>query len=64
MPEYIMQYDVDETGKLINARRKEELVRCRDCINRQHDTIFNISWCKGQAVKPDGYCDEGSMKGA
>jgi hypothetical protein len=24
MPEYIMQFDVDDTGKLINARRKEK----------------------------------------
>lgn len=59
MPEYVMEFDVDETGKLINARRKEELVRCRDCINRQYDSIFHIGWCKGTAVKPNGYCDEG-----
>lgn len=31
MKEYIMQYDLDENGKLINAQRKEELVRCKDC---------------------------------
>ena len=62
MPEYIMQYDVDDTGKLIKARRKEELIRCRECINRQYDVIFNIAWCKGKAVKPNGYCDEGRTK--
>ena len=62
MPEYIMQYDIDDTGKLIKARRKEELVRCRDCMNRQHDTIFNISWCNGKAVKPDGYCNAGRRR--
>ena len=59
MPEYIMQYDVDDTGKLINARRKEKLTRCKDCINRQYDSIFHVGWCKGKAVKPDGFCDEG-----
>ena len=25
MPEYIMEYDIDENGKLINAKRKEEV---------------------------------------
>lgn len=59
MPEYIMEYDIDDTGKLINARRKEKLTRCKDCMNRQYDAIFNIAWCKGKAVKPNGYCDEG-----
>lgn len=63
MPEYIMEYDIDETGKLINARRKEKLIRCKDCINHQYDAIFNIAWCNGQAVKPDGYCDAGKRTG-
>lgn len=59
MIEYIMRFDEDDSGKLINARRKEEVIRCRDCINHQYDAIFNIAWCNGQAVKPDGFCEKG-----
>ena len=32
MPEYIMSFDLDENGKLINARRMKELVRCGECV--------------------------------
>ena len=59
MPEYIMQYDLDEFGKLINARRKEELVRCKDCAKCVKDNAFHAYWCEGSIVRPDGYCDEG-----
>ena len=62
MPEYIMSFDLDENGKLINAKRKEKLTRCEDCINHQYDALFNIAWCKWRAVKPNGYCYEGRTK--
>lgn len=55
MPEYIMEYDLDDTGKLINARRKEELVRCRDCGFRIKSECNRV----GQTVKPDDFCSEG-----
>ena len=61
MTEYIMRYS-GEGEDLHDLKKVGELVRCRDCINRQHDTIFNISWCKGKAVKPTGYCNEGRRR--
>ena len=53
MPEYVMQYDLDDTDKLINAKRKEEIVRCKDCVklNRklgsldEHHNRYNKSQC-------------------
>ena len=29
--EYIMRYDIDDNGKMINARRKEKVIRCGKC---------------------------------
>lgn len=55
MPEYIMQFDVDDTGKLINARRKEKLTRCKDCGFRVRDECCRV----GHVAKMEGYCDEG-----
>lgn len=55
MPEYIMEYDIDETGKLINARRKEKLTRCKDCGFCVRDECCRV----GHVVKSDGYCYEG-----
>lgn len=52
-----MQYDVDENGKFINARRKEEITRCKDCIYR--DEVFNECWCDEHITKPNGFCDIG-----
>lgn len=37
MVEYIMQFDIDDSGKLINARRKEEVIRCEDCKHYHYD---------------------------
>lgn len=41
MPEFIMEFDVDENGKLINARRKEEIIRCGDCNEADWYTTVN-----------------------
>lgn len=59
MTEYIMRFDTDENGKLINARRMEQVVRCCNCENVEYDEIFSDYWCKGRVVKPDGYCEKG-----
>ena len=37
MPEVVMQYDLDESGKMVNLRRKEEIVRCKECAHRDAD---------------------------
>ena len=58
MPEYVMEFDVDENGKLINARRKEELLRCKDCAFCSIDKLFHMHWCGGRMVNPNGYCNE------
>lgn len=63
MPEFIMEFDVDETGKLINARRKEEIVRCRDCTFHRTSNE-QLSWCDDDPTKPDGYCNLGIRIGA
>ena len=55
MPEYIMSYNLDENGKLIKARRKEELTRCKDCGFRIKSECNRV----GQTVKPDDFCSEG-----
>lgn len=39
-----------------------ELVKCRDCKNVQHDTIFREYWCRGREIDPDGYCSDGERK--
>jgi hypothetical protein len=62
MPEYIMEFDLDDTGKLINARRNEEIVRCRDCAFCSLDKQFMLHWCDGYTVKPDGYCNAGRRR--
>ena len=55
MPEVIMEYDLDETGKMINLRRKEEVTRCKDCGFCVRDECCRV----GHVVKPDGFCCEG-----
>ena len=58
MPEFIMEYDLDENGKLINARRKEQIIRCNGCGFCVRDEC-----CRdGHIVKANGYCDEGRTK--
>lgn len=59
MPEVIMEYDLNETGKMINMRRKETIVRCEKCEQSHKDTIFNGLWCNGRLKNPNGFCEEG-----
>ena len=58
MPEVIMEYDLDETGKIINLVRKEEVTRCKDCGFCVRDECCRV----GHVVKPDGFCREGGRK--
>ena len=58
MPEVVMQYDLDDTGKMINLVRKEEVTRCKDC-----GSCVRYECCRvGHVVKPDGYCNEGGRR--
>ena len=60
MIEYVMRYDIDDAGKFINARRQEELVRCRDC-----KFLFTDSGCPLRTFrthKLDDFCSYGESK--
>ena len=61
MIEYIMRFDEDDSGKLINAKRMEHVVRCKDCPRVSKDVLFDMWWCNGHIVKPDGFCDKWNM---
>lgn len=39
-----------------------EVVRCKDCANCEHDTIFHQYWCGANEVVPDGFCNYGERK--
>ena len=54
MSEYIIRFEEDENGLI--ARRMEEVVRCRDCMNREDDIYCSHS---GHQVLLDGFCDRG-----
>ena len=70
MIEYIMAYNLDDTGKLINAKRREELIRCIDCNNYQKDWTpnssdqYNRHYCVilGGMFTPNDYCSYGEKK--
>jgi len=54
-------YCVEMWDELEDVERVE-VVKCRDCKNVQHDTIFREYWCQGREVDPDGYCSDGERK--
>lgn len=58
MIEYIMRFDTDENGNLISVRRMEQVVRCKDCPHVSKDVLFDMWWCNGHIVMPDGFCDK------
>lgn len=35
------------------------VVRCRECLNYQRDSIFKSNYCCGRIRKPDDYCSKG-----
>lgn len=57
MTEYIIRFEEDENG--VFARRMEEVVRCRDCVNREDDVYCSHS---GHQVLLDGFCSGGEKK--
>ena len=59
MVEYIMRFDKDDSGKLINARRVGKIVRCMNCERVEFDELFSDFWCDGRVVKPNGFCEKG-----
>ena len=61
MIEYIMAYNLDDTGKLINAKRREELIRCIDCNSSDQ---YNRHYCVilGGMFTPNDYCSYGEKK--
>lgn len=54
MIEYVMRYNIDETGKMINARRMEELIRCKNCRN--------FGFCKDNGCKDNDFCSYANKK--
>jgi len=70
MIEYIMAYNLDDTGKLINAKRREELIRCIDCNNYQKDWTpipsdqYDRHYCSilDGMFAPNDYCSYGEKK--
>ena len=39
-----------------------EVVRCKDCVNCEYDSIFNQYWCGGSEVISDGFCNYGERE--
>lgn len=63
MPEYIMSFDLDENGKLINARRQEEVVRCGECKHWYMDADVGKACEFTNMSQPhDGFCNWGEGK--
>lgn len=57
MPEVIMQYE-DYEGKMIAMKRKEELIRCDDCIHWYMDADAGMACSFTNLSQPeDGYCN-------
>lgn len=57
MIEYIIRIEEDENGLIY--RRMEEVVRCRDCVNRGDDSYCSHS---GHQVLPNGFCSKWKRK--
>ncbi len=57
MSEYIIRFEEDENGLI--ARRMEEVVRCRDCMNMEDDIFCSRI---GHQVLLDGFCSNWERK--
>ena len=76
MSEYVMDYSGWAEGipaveylkvcDAMHARKREEIVRCRDCKHYTEDEMeyyhFCGSWC--EQVEPDGFCAWGERRDA
>ena len=54
MPEYIMHFDIDDCGKWINAKRKQKIIRCKDCME--------FDFCEKQGCKENDFCSYAKEK--
>lgn len=52
---------LDEIEKMPSADAVE-VVRCKDCVNCEYDSIFNQYWCGGSEVISDGFCNYGERE--
>ena len=57
MPEVIMSYEFDDTGKMINLKRMEELVRCKDCKHRGDEDNCPKVFVEWVEYDDDGYIE-------
>lgn len=65
MPEYIMSFETDDSGKLINGKRKEEVVRCKECKHWYMDADTGMACEYTQLSQPhDGFCNFAERKKA
>lgn len=39
-----------------------DIIRCRDCVKCQYDTLFDKYWCKGREVREDFYCGDAERR--
>lgn len=60
MPEVVMQYDLDESGKMVNLVRKEEIVRCKDC--KWHEGKYYCRNTDTYGFDDDDYCSLAERK--
>ena len=71
MSEHIIEVEYDTLNGTYTQKRREEIVRCRDCKrfsldNSDHDYRSGW-WChrwNTDMVKPDGYCAWGERRDA
>ena len=76
MSEHIIEVEYDTFNGTFTQKRREEIVRCRDCeYCREHDMRayggdrsqllchhFSMSSGAGWSVEPDGYCAWGERR--
>ncbi len=71
--EYIMQVQIDDDGHEYDMTRKEEIVRCRDCVfsdstmATKDGKVFKVFVCEewndyALLVPDNGYCYKGERK--
>ena len=56
-----LQYDRNQYQKGYSDR-DEKIVRCKDCIHAQRDTVFGVIWCDGRTHDADWFCADGDRK--
>lgn len=66
MSEYIIEVEYDTFNGTFTQKRREEIVRCRDCKHYTDDEMeyyhYCGSWC--EQVTPDGFCAWGERRDA